>query len=258
MPARRAALCVWFLCAATANGQAILNAHPGPPNLSGNWIDALAFDLEALRGSVTITELQTASTADAGQTFTFELFIRDGTALGGTNTTGPTASPEGWTSLGSVQGVQGPQGGGISLPVDIPDFTVSPGTVRGVALYFNHDWGPRFYYNSTVPYFVYQDPGVKITTGDLRTFPFEAGPNTRLLRTAALVGSITYVIPSVCYPNCDGSAQPPILNVSDFVCFQSAFAAGAPYANCDQSTGNPALNVLDFVCFIQQFAAGCP
>jgi hypothetical protein len=73
-----------------------------------------------------------------------------------------------------------------------------------------------------------------------------------------MVGSITYVIPPECYANCDGSTQPPILNVSDFVCFQSAFAAGSPYANCDQSTGTPALNVLDFVCFIQQFAAGCP
>src|SRR5690606_18441926 len=39
-----------------------------------------------------------------------------------------------------------------------------------------------------------------------------------------------------CYPNCDGSTIPPVLNVNDFICFQSRFAAGDPYANCDNST----------------------
>lgn len=31
-----------------------------------------------------------------------------------------------------------------------------------------------------------------------------------------------------CYANCDGSTAPPTLNVSDFICFQSRFAAGCP------------------------------
>ena len=31
-----------------------------------------------------------------------------------------------------------------------------------------------------------------------------------------------------CYPNCDGSTQSPILNVSDFVCFLNKYAAGCP------------------------------
>jgi len=30
----------------------------------------------------------------------------------------------------------------------------------------------------------------------------------------------------VCYANCDGSFTPPALNVNDFICFQSRFAAG--------------------------------
>jgi hypothetical protein len=60
-----------------------------------------------------------------------------------------------------------------------------------------------------------------------------------------------------CYANCDGSSTPPILNVNDFVCFQSAFAAGSPYANCDGSTSPPVLNISDFVCFQGRFAAGC-
>jgi hypothetical protein len=45
--------------------------------------------------------------------------------------------------------------------------------------------------------------------------------------------------------------------VNDFVCFQTAFAAGASYANCDHSTQIPILNVNDFICFQTQFAAGC-
>jgi len=60
-----------------------------------------------------------------------------------------------------------------------------------------------------------------------------------------------------CYANCDGSTVAPILNVSDFVCFQTKFAAGDSYANCDGSTVPPVLNVSDFICFQSRFAAGC-
>jgi hypothetical protein len=61
-----------------------------------------------------------------------------------------------------------------------------------------------------------------------------------------------------CYANCDGSTTAPILNISDFVCFQALFAAGDSRANCDGSTTPPTLNVNDFVCFQTAFAAGCP
>jgi photosystem II stability/assembly factor-like uncharacterized protein len=61
-----------------------------------------------------------------------------------------------------------------------------------------------------------------------------------------------------CYANCDFSNIPPTLNVADFGCFLSKFAAGDPYANCDESTTPPILNVADFSCFLQKFAAGCP
>ena len=60
-----------------------------------------------------------------------------------------------------------------------------------------------------------------------------------------------------CYANCDGSTGAVFLTVNDFVCFQSAFAAGASYANCDGSTTVPVLTVNDFVCFQSAFAAGC-
>jgi len=61
-------------------------------------------------------------------------------------------------------------------------------------------------------------------------------------------------VPPVCYANCDGSLG---LNVADFSCFLSKFAAGDPYANCDGSTVLPVLNIADFSCFLTKFAAGC-
>jgi hypothetical protein len=64
--------------------------------------------------------------------------------------------------------------------------------------------------------------------------------------------------PLGCYANCDQSTTPPLLNINDFSCFLSLFAAGDLRANCDRSTAAPVLNVGDFVCFLNQFAAGCP
>jgi hypothetical protein len=61
-----------------------------------------------------------------------------------------------------------------------------------------------------------------------------------------------------CYANCDASTTQPILNVLDFICFQSQFAQATSYANCDNSTTPPILNVLDFICFQGRFAQGCP
>lgn len=58
-----------------------------------------------------------------------------------------------------------------------------------------------------------------------------------------------------CYANCDVSTVPPVLNVSDFVCFVNKFAARDPYANC---TVDAVIDVQDFGCFMSKFAAGCP
>jgi hypothetical protein len=58
----------------------------------------------------------------------------------------------------------------------------------------------------------------------------------------------------LCYGNCDASTVTPVLNVDDFVCFLSRFAAADPWADC---THDQALNVDDLVCFQSSFAAGC-
>ena len=63
------------------------------------------------------------------------------------------------------------------------------------------------------------------------------------------------VLSIACYANCDESTSAPVLNVNDFVCFQTRFAAGDLYADCDLGG---TLNVNDFVCFQGAFAAGCP
>ncbi|MEX2219847.1 MAG: hypothetical protein WD749_13935 [Phycisphaerales bacterium] len=64
--------------------------------------------------------------------------------------------------------------------------------------------------------------------------------------------------PAACYANCDNSTQAPVLNVADFGCFLTRYAAGEAYANCDESTQPPVLNVADFGCFLTKYAAGCP
>jgi outer membrane protein assembly factor BamB len=61
-----------------------------------------------------------------------------------------------------------------------------------------------------------------------------------------------------CYANCDDSTAEPVLNIADFACYLTRFAAQDPYANCDHSTTPPMLTVADFACFLQRFAAGCP
>jgi hypothetical protein len=73
-------------------------------------------------------------------------------------------------------------------------------------------------------------------------------------RAAAGLGARTSCA-ATCYPNCNGSTQPPVLNVDDFVCFSQRFAGADPYADCNHDN---ALNVEDFVCFQAAFAAGCP
>jgi hypothetical protein len=69
--------------------------------------------------------------------------------------------------------------------------------------------------------------------------------------------TLTVTNPVSCYPNCDGSTSIPVLNVADFSCFLTKFAAQDPYANCDGSTVPPVHNVADFSCFLSKFAAGC-
>lgn len=62
----------------------------------------------------------------------------------------------------------------------------------------------------------------------------------------------------LCYPNCDGSNQGPVLAANDFACFLNYFAAGNTLANCDGSMRSPQLSANDLVCFLNRYAGGCP
>jgi hypothetical protein len=57
---------------------------------------------------------------------------------------------------------------------------------------------------------------------------------------------------TACYPDCNKSGT---LTISDFGCFQAAFAVGEPYADCN---GSGTWTIADFGCFQGAFAAGCP
>jgi hypothetical protein len=56
---------------------------------------------------------------------------------------------------------------------------------------------------------------------------------------------------TVCDADCDGSG---VLDINDFICFQTLFAINDPKADCD---ANGALNIDDFICFQTIFALGC-
>ncbi len=74
--------------------------------------------------------------------------------------------------------------------------------------------------------------------------------------TVTLTGAC-FLGAAACYPNCDNSSSPPILNANDFQCYLNKFGGLDPYANCDGSTTTPILSANDFQCFLNSFASGC-
>ena len=62
-----------------------------------------------------------------------------------------------------------------------------------------------------------------------------------------------------CYADCDQSTGVGVLDLIDFICFQSSFVKGEPYAcDCDTSTGPLVCDLIDFICFQGAFVSGCP
>lgn len=121
-------LTIGAIFAAPCAGQVVLQAHPPPSNSGLGWHSAIFFDLEAVSQPVVITGLTTATGAGGGQDFHFDLLVRDGTSLGGSATSGPGSSMDGWVSLGEIAAHQGPVGEGVSQQIDLPTrFVVHPG-----------------------------------------------------------------------------------------------------------------------------------
>lgn len=167
-----------------------LNANPGPANNGLSTAGSgLFMDLTATN-AVTMTGLTTASSAAAGVAFTFEVFIRSGSGLGGPVGSGPGSSSAGWTSLGIANGTQGAVANGISLLVDTPDFNINAGETVGVALVWRSGGGPRYFGTGAPPYENYSDANLALVTGDARSAAFTTTGSWFASR--AMVGSWEY------------------------------------------------------------------
>ena len=175
-----------MLCAPTLHAQAVLNANPGPSNNGGGAGSAIFFDVEATSGAV-ITGLTTATDADPGENFQMRVYTRDGSALGGTLETGPGSSSEGWILRGTVTGTQGKDE--VSLPIGLPELTISAGRTMGIALQFV-DISQNYFGTGTAPIEDYSYNVLTLRTGDARAAPFTT--TGLFFSSRALVGSLIY------------------------------------------------------------------
>lgn len=61
-----------------------------------------------------------------------------------------------------------------------------------------------------------------------------------------------------CYADCDPYDGPGVLDIFDFLCFQSRFAVGDPYAcDCDNFAGPGLCDIFDFLCYQNAYLHGC-
>jgi hypothetical protein len=147
------------------------------------------FDLTAAGTSLTVTDMTTASNAPAGGAFSFQVYTRSGSGLGGPVGSGPGSSPAGWTLIGTANATQGPVASGISLNIDIPDISVNFGSTVGVALVFSGA-GARYFGTGTGAPQQFTDGTLTLTTGDARSVPFTTTGSWFSPR--GLTGSLTY------------------------------------------------------------------
>lgn len=170
----------------------ILPANPGPPNngLSAGTPGAL-FNLIGGSRDVYVTKLRTASNATAGGPISFEVYIRDGNALGGPVASGPGSSPAGWTLIDTATGVQGPTSSGISEPIALGPILVGAGDTVGVCLRYTVG-GVRYFGTGSPPLENYNDTNIRLITGDGRSAPFT--PTGSFFSSRALTGEIRYVV----------------------------------------------------------------
>lgn len=183
-------LAVITLTIATVSAQTLQANGPGTSNNGGSSGWGVFFDLSAATPLI-ITGMTTASTAAAGATFSIELFTRVGSGLGGPVGAGPGSSSAGWTSLGTVTVTQGATANDISLPIDLPDFSIAGGSTVGVAIVFTGA-GPRYVGTGSPPLSQFADANLTLVTGDARTVPFTATGS--FFSSRALTGSISYTV----------------------------------------------------------------
>ncbi|MCC6866764.1 MAG: T9SS type A sorting domain-containing protein [Ignavibacteria bacterium] len=172
----------------------ILAANPGPANNGGsvNW--AIFMNLIGNTRDVYVTKIRTGSTATANSPITFEVYTRNGNALGGPVSSGPGSSMAGWTLIDTASGFQGPTSSGISEPISLGPIFVGAGDTVGVALKFTVS-GPRYFGTGSPPLENYLDTNIHLVTGDGRSVPFT--PTGSFFSSRALTGDIRYVVSGV-------------------------------------------------------------
>jgi hypothetical protein len=120
----------------------------------------------------------------------------------------------------------------LTIPANVT-IELSDGTVE---TYFSGSAGDFRGFTSVVP--------IKSITIDAQDLPADAWATMDNLIVGLAIGTS-------CYPDCDASG---LLNIDDFVCFQTFYAIGDPSADCDESG---TLNIDDFICFQTYYSIGC-
>ncbi len=164
-----------------------LSAAPGPSNNGGAFGYGLFMDLQGVTDSV-ITGFSTATTAAPNTSFQVQVYVRAGTTLGGTATTGPTSSSEGWTQFATVTGQQSATGQ-VSLPIIIPDLSISAGQTIGIGLIFV-DTTPSYVGTGTAPPTTYSNTNLRLITGEAKSTPFVSGGS--FFSSRQLLGQVYY------------------------------------------------------------------
>lgn len=170
----------------------ILPANPGPANNGLSAAGAgILFNLIGGPRDLFITRIKTALTAAAGAPVRFEVYIRNGNALGGPVGSGPGSSLAGWTLIDTADGIQGPVSNGISELIAIGPIPVGAGDTVGVALKFLIA-GPRYFGTGTPPLENYLDTNLRLITGDARSAVFTT--TGTWFSSRALTGELRYVV----------------------------------------------------------------
>ncbi len=162
-----------------------LDAHPGPSNNDNDPGTGQFFNVTGPSDAV-IRGFRVATWASPESTFQVQVYTRNGTALGGTSTTGPGSSSAGWTLHATSAATQASTGE-LSHPFIVPDIALTAGQIRGIALVITGA-EPRYRSDPGGWRPTYSSNGMQIITGDARTMPFTT--NGALFTGRQLVGSL--------------------------------------------------------------------
>lgn len=146
-----------------------LGLHPGPTDNgnnpgTGQFFDVVGPSDAAIRG------FRVASSAAANANFQVQVYTRNGTALGGSSSSGPGSSSAGWTLHSTSTVTQGATGN-LSQPFIIPEIPLVAGQIRGIGLVIN-GVEPDYRGVGAGSIATYSASGVEVTTGEARTLPF--------------------------------------------------------------------------------------